>query len=76
MCTLTQSLHPSGLVNKIEGPKQVILDASRDGWVEQSHLGVCPPSTHYPGSNCLYLYMFKLYICIFVAEVCSVATSV
>ena len=55
---LSSDLRPSGSVNRIRGPKQVILVASRDGWVEQSPLVVCPPSTNYPGSNCLYLSMF------------------
>ena len=55
---ISSDIHPSGLVNRIGGPKQVILFASRDGWVEHSPLGVCTPSANYPASNCLYLSMF------------------
>ena len=33
---------PIGSVNRLEGPKQVILAASGEGWLEQSPLGVCP----------------------------------
>ena len=44
LCVLFSSdLHPSGSVNMLEGPKQVILAASRDGWVEPSPLVVFPP---------------------------------
>ena len=57
MCTITWPLRPSGSVNRLKGPKQVILDASGDGWVEQSPLGVCPPSASYPGSNCFVNYL-------------------
>ena len=53
--TIPQHLRPSGSMNRLRGPKQVILDASGDGWVEQSPLGVCPPFANYPGS--------KLFIC-------------
>ena len=35
-------LCPSGSVNSLGGPKQVILATSGEGWVEQSPLGVCP----------------------------------
>ena len=42
MCYFSSDLRPSGLVNRLEGPKKVTLDASREGWVEQSPLGVCP----------------------------------
>ena len=48
----------------IGGPKQVILAASGDGWVEQYPLGVCTPSANYPGSNCCYLSVIQFYICI------------
>ena len=41
---LSSDLRPSGLANRLRGPKQVILAASRDGWVERSPLGVCPSS--------------------------------
>ena len=39
---LSSDLHPSGLVNRIGGSKQVILASSGEGWVEQYPLGVCP----------------------------------
>ena len=39
---LSNDLRPSGLVNKLGGPKKVILVASGEGWVEQSPLGVYP----------------------------------
>ena len=39
---LSSDLCPSGSVNRLGGPKQVILAASGEGWVEQSPLGVCP----------------------------------
>ena len=43
MCVLFSSdLSPSGSVNRLGGPKQVILAASGEGWVEQSPLGVVP----------------------------------
>ena len=38
--------------------------ASGDGWVEQSPLGVCPPSANYPCSKCCYLSMIQFYICV------------
>ena len=50
-----QNFPPNGLVNRLGVPKKVILAALVDGWVERSPLGVCPPSTNYPGSNYLYL---------------------
>ena len=61
---LSSDLRPSGLVKMLGDPKQVILDASGDGWVEQSPLGVHPPSTNYLGSNCfLFIYDMKfLYV--------------
>ena len=37
---LSNDIHPSGPANKIGGPKQVIVAASGEGWVEQSSLGV------------------------------------
>ena len=40
---LSSDIHPSGSVKRLGGPKQVILVASGDGWVEQSPLGVCLP---------------------------------
>ena len=39
---LSSDIHPSGLVKRLGGHQQVILVASREGWVEQSPLGVCP----------------------------------
>ena len=39
---ISSDLRPSGLVNKLEGPKNVFLAASGEGWVEQSPLGVSP----------------------------------
>ena len=45
-----RDLRPSGSMNKLGGPKQVTLAASREGWVEKSHMGVCPLSAFYPGS--------------------------
>ena len=35
LCVLLSSnIHPSGLVNMLGGPKQVIFTALEDGWVE------------------------------------------
>ena len=39
---LSSDIHPSGSVNMLGGPKQVILPPLGEGWVEQSPLGVCP----------------------------------
>ena len=39
---LSSDLRLSGLVNRLGGPKKITLDASGEGWVEQSPLGVCP----------------------------------
>ena len=64
MCTVTWSLRPSGSMNKLGGPKKVILAASGGGWVEWSPLGVCPPSANYPGSKCL-LFIWDLIIYVF-----------
>ena len=36
------NIRPSGLVNRIGGPKKVILVASKEDWVERSPLGVYP----------------------------------
>ena len=47
-------VHPSGLVNRLGGPKQVILAALGEGWVEQSPLGVCPLLQNYPHSISFY----------------------
>ena len=59
LCVLLSSdLNPSVALNMLRGPKQVILDALGDGWVEQSPLGVFPPHANYPGSYCLYLFKF------------------
>ena len=52
---LSSDIHPSGSVNRFGGPKKVILVASGDGWVEQSPLGVCPPSAIYPGSKLIII---------------------
>ena len=55
MCGILSSVvHPSGLVNRLEGPTQVILDALGEGWVEQSPLGVCPLLQNCPHSNSFY----------------------
>ena len=62
---LSSDLRPSGLVNTIRGPKKVILVALGDGWVEQSHLGVCSPSENYLGSKLFfYLSVILFYTCI------------
>ena len=45
-----RDLCPSGSVNRLGGPKEVTLDTSRKGWVEQYSVGVCPLSAFYPGS--------------------------
>ena len=50
MYDVTQHLRPSGSLNRLGGPKKVILAASRDGWEERSPLGGCPPCAFYPGS--------------------------
>ena len=69
---LSSDIHPSGSVNRLGGPKQVILAASGDGGVEHSPLGICLSSTNYPGSNCLlFICDLTLYL-YFVYEVCSV----
>ena len=52
---LHNNIHPSGSVNKFGGPKQVIRDASGDGWVEWSPLGGCPSSAFYPSSKTILL---------------------
>ena len=39
---ISSDIHPSGSVNGLGGPKEVILVASGEGWVEESPLGVCP----------------------------------
>ena len=39
---LSNHLCPSGSVNMLGGSKQVILDASGEGWVEQTTLGGFP----------------------------------
>ena len=39
---LSIDLLPSGSMNRLEGPKQVILVTLEEGLVEQSLLGVCP----------------------------------
>ena len=48
---LSSDLRPSGSMNRLGGTKQVILAASGEGWMEQSHLGVCSLLQNYPGSN-------------------------
>ena len=77
LCVLLSSdIHPNGSVNMLGGPKQVILDASGDGWVERSPLGVFPPSTSYPGYKLFVIYLwFKFYICILLIKVCVESTS-
>ena len=42
MCAIAQHIRPSGSVNKIRGPKKVILASSGNGWVEWSPLVGCP----------------------------------
>ena len=43
LCVLLHNNTRSSVsVNRLEGPKQVILAASGDSWMEQSPLGVCP----------------------------------
>ena len=42
MWAISKDLCPSGSVNRLGGPKQVILATSGEGWVEQSPLVVCP----------------------------------
>ena len=77
LCVLLSSdLCPSGSLNRLGGPKQVILAASGDGWVEQYPLGVCPSFANYPGSNCLLFICDFNSISIFCYEVCSVSTKV
>ena len=39
---ISNDLRPSGLVNKLGGPKKVILATSGEGWVEQSPFGCFP----------------------------------
>ena len=55
---ISSDLRPSGLVNMIKGPKQVILAASGEGWVEQSPLGVSPFSATHPGSNSIFVLCY------------------
>ena len=77
LCVLLSSdLCPSGSLNRLGGPKQVILAASRDGWVEQSPLGVCPPFANYLGSNCLLFVCDLILYLYFVHEVCLVSIDV
>ena len=52
---LYNDICPSGSVNRLGGPRQVILVALGEGWVEQSHLGVCALLQNYLGSNCCYV---------------------
>ena len=51
---LSSVVHPSGLVNTLGGPKQVILATLGEGWVEQYPLGVCPLLQNYPHSISFY----------------------
>ena len=60
VCTVIQSIRPSGSVNKLGGPKQVILVALGDDWVERSPLGGCPPSTFYLGSKTILFIICDL----------------
>ena len=60
-----QNFPPNGLVNRLGVPKQVILAALVDGWVEWSPLGVCPPSTNYPVSKLFVIYMWLNSISVF-----------
>ena len=47
----SSDLRPSGSVNRLGGPKQVILSSLGECWVEKSPLGVSSFSTTHPGSN-------------------------
>ena len=58
---LSSDLCPSGSLNRIGVPKQVISDASGEDWVEQSPLGVCPLLQNYLGSNCYYVLVIEFY---------------
>ena len=51
---LSSVVHPIGLVNRLGGPKQVILAALGEGWVEQSPLGVCSLLQNCLDSNSFY----------------------
>ena len=53
---LSSDIRPSGSVNRIDSPKQVILFAPGDGWVTVS-FGCFPPSAYYTGSNSHYLFV-------------------
>ena len=61
MWDVTQHIHPSGSVNRLGGPKQVILVTSGDGWEERSPLGGCSPSSFYLGSKLFYLLFVILF---------------
>ena len=52
---LSSDICPSGLVNRLGGPKQVMLLSSGEGWVEQSPLGVFPLFSYHPGSTVVKL---------------------
>ena len=73
---LFNDLRPSDSMNRIGDPKKVILAALGDSWVEQSPLGVCPPSANYPGSNYLLFPCDLILYLYFVYKVCSVFTKV
>ena len=45
-----RDIRPSVSVNMLGGPKQLNFATSREGWVEQSPVGVCPLSAFYLGS--------------------------
>ena len=60
-----QNFSPNGLVNRLGVPKQVILAALVDGWVERSPLGFCPPSINYPVSKLFVIYMWLNSISVF-----------
>ena len=50
MCATFRYFRPSGLVNRLGGPKKETLASSRKGWVQQSPAGVCPLPAFCPGS--------------------------
>ena len=60
MCVVTHPLRPSGSVNNVGGPKQVILAASRDSWEERFPLGGFPPSAFYLGSKTILFIICDL----------------
>ena len=70
---LSSDIYHCGSVNRLRGPKKVILVASREGWVEQSPLGVCP-LLHIIQVLITVSYMWLISMSVFL-EVCSVAAK-